>query len=267
MIDEISLLGFKSFPKEKIKTKNLTLFSGVNNSGKSSIIQAVRMYERAHKGVSPLLEGHGQVSELRSKFSSPSVNIEIELFFDGKGDAMRLSDQGVSAPSHSPVIFYIGADRLGPQTSLPLNRSLDFHPIIGERGEFVLDLIWKLNDAIIPELLIHENSQGSTLEYVLAGWLGEIAPGVEFSFKTTPKADLAHAEIDNVRPKNTGFGISYTLPIIAAILGMASIAPSQGWSNSWENNGREIREKKVLLFSLKIRRLICIPKGKLQWGD
>lgn len=266
MIDEISLLGFKSFPKEKIKTKSLTLFSGVNNSGKSSIIQAVRMYERAHKGVSPLLEGHGQVSELRSKFSSPSVNIEIELFFDGKGDAMRLSDQGVSAPSHSPVIFYIGADRLGPQTSLPLNRSLDFHPIIGERGEFVLDLIWKLNDAIIPELLIHENSQGSTLEYVLAGWLGEIAPGVEFSFKTTPKADLAHAEIDNVRPKNTGFGISYTLPIIAAILGMASIAPSQGWSNSWGEQWERNKREKGALILLENPEAHLHPQGQTAMG-
>lgn len=266
MINRIRLSGFKSFPDASIETNKLTLFSGVNNSGKSSLIQAVRMFDRAYKGQSPLLDGHGQVNELRSIFSSPLANIEIELFMGDCGEMMSLSDHDVSVPSRCPVTFYVGADRFGPQTSLPLNRSLDSHPIVGEQGEFVLDLISKLNDTIIPKVLVNDTSQGSTFEYVLASWLSEIAPGVEFSFDTTSKADLAHAKIDSFRPKNAGFGISYSLPIIAAILALASTTPSQGWSNSWGEQWEKNNDKAGTLLILENPEAHLHPKGQTALG-
>ena len=267
MIDKMKLIAFKTFPNESINFGPLTVLSGMNNCGKSSIIQAIRMYERSFKSLSPLLDGHGLVSELRSKLSSQSADIEIELFMKGRSSVMRLSDQSVTPPNFCPIISYVGANRLGPQTSLPLNRSLESFPIVGDQGEFILDYIDKLNDAIIPPALIHLLSQGQTLEYVLTAWLSEIAPSVEFGFNVNAKTDLAHAVIDNYRPTNAGFGISYTLPIIAAILGMAAVSPSLGWTQDWGREWESAKKKNGALLILENPEAHLHPRGQTAMGQ
>lgn len=64
MIKLISINSFKSFVRQDISFSALTLFSGLNNSGKSSIIQALRMMGRASIGKTPLLDGHGKVADI-----------------------------------------------------------------------------------------------------------------------------------------------------------------------------------------------------------
>ena len=60
MISEIKLIGFKSFLSREIKLNQLTVLTGLNSSGKSSIIQALLMLEKAyHKESSILLDGLG----------------------------------------------------------------------------------------------------------------------------------------------------------------------------------------------------------------
>ncbi|PST93655.1 hypothetical protein C9I86_05745 [Photobacterium sp. NCIMB 13483] len=269
MINELHIKGLKSFVDEKIEFSNLTLLAGLNNSGKSSVIQALRMYSSALNGMSPLLCGHGDVSDLRSDFVSNTDDILVSLDFgEGKKGKMLLSDHSVEKPLIGPEFFYVGADRLGPQSFLPLNLSLDARPKVGDRGEFVFDFIEKLEryGFLLPEDLIHPASRGETFEYVLQGWLTEIAPGVEFSFSTNKKADISHAEIDNYRPANVGFGLSYTLPIIAATLGATAIAPTlidqDDWVTEWEN----LKQKNGVLLVLENPEAHLHPRGQTAMG-
>ncbi|HBH7908839.1 TPA: DUF3696 domain-containing protein [Vibrio parahaemolyticus] len=241
MINKISLVGFKSFPEKDIPLSNLTLLSGLNNSGKSSIIQALRMYESAARNISPLLSGHGDVDDIRSDFVSPKSDIVITLEYeDGSNDSLSLNDEYMSQPAGCPDLIYIGADRLGPQANLPVNFSLDSTPRIGEQGEFTYDFITKLtsNGYVVPPNLSHPSSRSSTFEYELRGWLSEIAPGVKFKYSTNKQSSVSHAEMDTYRPKNVGFGLSYTLPIIAATLGAASkpttLDDQASWIINWE---------------------------------
>ena len=225
MINQLEIQALKSFKANVITLKPLTLLAGLNNSGKSTFIQSIRMYLAAFKGDSPLLEGYGGVSDIRSNLTVATSKIKVEMkFSNGTKDEIQLSEGSVVAPNKCPETLYISADRFGPKTSLPMNQSLDAVPNIGDRGEFVIDYIKKLTDYgyLVPDILVHENSQGKTFEYALEGWLTEIAPGVEFKFNTNPKADISHAEINNFRPTNVGFGLSYTLPIIAALLGASA---------------------------------------------
>lgn len=222
VITNIRIKNFKSFGDQHIELGNLTLLSGLNNSGKSSVIQSLRMFMAAYNKESPLLSGYGSISDLRSDFVSFNESISIGLNFEGNcKEKLILSESEVIPPKNAPEFLYVGADRFGPRPHLPLSMDLDFRPKIGDQGEFVFEFITKLQDHnyLVPDLLVHPSSEGSTFEYVLQGWLNEIAPNVAYSFVTNKKADISHAEINNYRPANVGFGLSYTLPIIAATIG------------------------------------------------
>ena len=246
MIKQLEVQALKSFKEKRIDLKPLTLLAGLNNSGKSTFIQSIRMYLAAFKGESPLLEGYGSVSDIRSNLTSATSKIKVGMkFYDGSEDEMVLTENSVIAPKKCPDTIYISADRFGPKTSLPMSQSLDLAPMIGDRGEFVIDYIQKLTDYnyLVSDSLIHGHSQGKTFEYALEGWLTEIAPGVEFKFNTNPKADIAHAEVNNFRPTNVGFGLSYTLPIIAAALGASAYlnetSDQENWVQDWEQSKKE----------------------------
>lgn len=269
MIDKLHIKGFKSFPDEQIIFSNLTLLAGLNNSGKSSIIQALRMYSAAFNDASPLLPGHGEVSDLRSDFVNATDDISVALSFASNNfGTMLLSDHNVEKPSFCPEFFYVGADRLGPQPFLPLNLSLDAMPKVGDRGEFVLDFVTKLEEYgfLIPDILIHPAAQGKTFEYALQGWLTEIAPSVNFSFSTNKKADISHAEFDNYRPANVGFGLSYTLPIIAATLGAAAEAPLAIDQDDWVKNWERLKVDHGVLLLLENPEAHLHPQGQTALG-
>ncbi len=268
-ITEIELHAFKSFPHRAIKFKPLTLLAGLNNSGKSSVIQALRMYCNSVHGTSTLLEGHGTVKEdLRSKFSPPSDPIQITCHYsDDENYFLRLDDTTLVTPIKAPPVYcYIGADRLGPQTSLPLLRSLGAFPQIGYKGEYVLDFLQKLENSIVPDALIHEKAEGKTLAFVVEGWLNEISPGVDFKYQTNPKTDSAYAEIDGFRPANVGYGLSYTLPILVAILGMSAKAPVAGWEESWGEAWDAQKRDNGVLVILENPEAHLHPQGQTAMG-
>lgn len=268
MINSLHLSSYKSFVSQRVELSNLTLLTGLNNSGKSSIIQSIRMFERAYKRESPLLPGHGFVNEIHSNLARKNSPIKIRLFYEGSEtpEKMILREHEVTRPKKSPRLFYISASRLGPQVSLPLSQQLDSYPEIGEQGEFVLDLIEKMNDTIIPDALIHRKSQGKTFEFVLSSWLTEIAPGINFKSVVTRKADSAYAEIDNFRPTNVGFGISYALPIIATTLAAVAKPPVTGWANSWGDDWSSTIERNGSLLLIENPEAHLHPSGQTMMG-
>ena len=66
MIQRVDLNGFKSFGDTNIELRPLTLLSGLNSSGKSTVIQAIEMAEtyRRTNGRTFLLSRHGNAKEL-----------------------------------------------------------------------------------------------------------------------------------------------------------------------------------------------------------
>lgn len=267
MINSVQLKAFKSYPDIMIPFKPLTLLSGLNNSGKSSLIQALRMYQQASKGQSPLLQHHGEVGDMRSRFSASRDAIEIICEFnDGDSSSLNLSEMALRVPERCPVSFYVSADRLGPQTALPLRRTIGAFPDMGEQSRYVLDVLERLSAAEIPGLLRHDLAQGNNLGYVLQGWLSEIAPGVEFTVKTEQRADVSFSEIDTFRPTNVGFGLSYTLPILVAVLGLAAETPLDGWTNNWGEEWDILRQKQGTLVILENPEAHLHPQGQTAMG-
>jgi len=219
MIKRLKIKGFKCFDDENFIVAPLTLLSGLNSSGKSTFLQAVRLvygHNNPLSGFGPLSE---LVSALHTSFKIIMISSGEEYIFEYPGS------KNYDYPYVKPVLAsYISAARLGPELHLPIsgneNRSAD----VGTRGEYVLDFLEHYSElAELPEILIQPEANSSAVRQNVSAWLSMISPGIRFEWEAIPKADLIRAEYSGRRPNNVGFGVSYTLPIIANALVYAAI--------------------------------------------
>jgi predicted ATPase len=221
VIKEISIKGFKSFVNTTLNLNKLTLLTGLNSSGKSSVIQALRMLERAGKtGGSFLLPGHGSIEELRNDFAE-QISLEAVNDQDKLLSLAVSSSAGVLARKQSfdfPGVIYISASRFGPRTSIPIYNESSARGKLGENGENVLQCIEQYENTVLDGRLRHPNSEGDTLGYNIRGWLSIISPNVGFVSRLERITDSSYATFDGHRASNVGFGLSYTLPVITALL-------------------------------------------------
>ena len=70
MINQLHIKGFKSFADASLEISPLTVLTGLNSSGKSSVIQALRMLDKvARQESNVLLKGYGAWQDLRCSHS------------------------------------------------------------------------------------------------------------------------------------------------------------------------------------------------------
>lgn len=213
MITTLSLNGFKSFISGQLQLNELTILTGLNSSGKSSVIQALRILERvAMQKENPLLKGHGALEELKNPYVG-ALELIAQFTADGKQKTAIYKENISISEQAFPEIIYVSADRFGPQTSIPIENNFK----MGPKGENIVKCIDYYDYEILHPILIHENSQGSSFKFNLEAWLGAISPGVEFSHEIFKQADSSYTLFNNHRAANVGFGLSYTLPVIVAL--------------------------------------------------
>ena len=211
MISKIKLENFKCFVEADIDIAPMTLLAGLNSSGKSSIIQALRI---ANNG--KLLQGYGECVNVNAKIAKIEIithkekQYEIQITKQGKPQSKNFIE--------NKEFQYIGADRLGPQVQLPFRRG-DIYSV-GEQGEDVLSYINEYyEESGVPEKLrMHGYESFSSVKEQIQAWLDIISPGFKFSFQSSKETDTASSQYNNFRAKDVGFGLSYTLPIIAAVI-------------------------------------------------
>lgn len=270
MLSELEVKGFKSLKGIGISLRPLTLLSGINNSGKSSVIQAMRMFcDSFEEHGPPTLDGHGGVEELRCKSVSIGDPIEIICKFNhGATASLLLKDNSCEAPTLAPMAYYLSASRKGPEVSLPIRRHLGAEelPHIGNQGEYIVGFLDALNNAVVQEPLRHPQAQGITLEYQLAAWLTEVSPGIDLQYEIDPKRDASRIEFNSFRPTNVGFGLSYSLPIITAVLGLSAKAPANGWECQWGDAWDEQKTDRGVLLMIENPEAHLHPQGQTALG-
>lgn len=211
MISKIKLENFKCFVEADIDIAPMTLLAGLNSSGKSSIIQALRI---ANNG--KLLQGYGECVNVNAKIAKIEIithkekQYEIQIIKQGKPQSKNFIE--------NKEFQYIGADRLGPQVQLPFRRG-DIYSV-GEQGEDVLSYINEYyEESGVPEKLRMRGYESlSSVKEQIQAWLNIISPEFKFSFLSSKETDTAFSQYNNFRAKDVGFGLSYTLPIIAAVI-------------------------------------------------
>jgi len=214
MIKELELNGFKSFISDNIEFGNLTVLTGLNSSGKSSVIQALLLAKKAVNGDNLYLEGHGNLTESRNSFVKDGIFIKCFLTDDS---FVEITNEIVSNNNIVlfPEIIHVSADRFGPETSIPVSTK---DGKLGRKGENIFKAISMNEDKLLPEILRHRNSEGDTFLFNLRAWLGIISPNVTFESFIQDKSDSSYSEFNGHRAKNVGFGLSYSLPVITALL-------------------------------------------------
>lgn len=214
MINSIYLEGFKSFVSETIDLKKLTVLTGLNSSGKSTVVQALLLLEKAVKGEGIYLHGHGPLAESTNPFVKDGIHIVASLT---NNETVEIHNHIVSlVPTRNfPEIIYIGADRFGPETSVTIDNNSNR---IGRRGENLLKVINDYADESLPLPVIHPDSEGDTFLFNLRAWLNIVSPNSKFEAHLSEKSDSSYSTFNNYRSKNVGFGLSYLLPVITALL-------------------------------------------------
>ncbi|MEO1419297.1 MAG: DUF3696 domain-containing protein, partial [Bacteroidota bacterium] len=228
MITQLELNGFKSFLSNEIELGPLTLLTGINSSGKSSIIQAIRLLEKISQDQDPMLSGHGTLQEFINPFVNnvevlAKIDHEAEISLSqarGEFNSFVTVNQLIEQEKTFPGITYIAADRYGPETFLPIFPGQNYE--LGSRGENLFKVIAQHGasgvDTVLPEMLKHENSQGETFAFNLEAWLGVISPNPRFDSLMQEFSETSFATFNNYRAKNVGFGLSYILPVLTALL-------------------------------------------------
>jgi predicted ATPase len=226
VLRKIELENFKSFLKESLCLKPLTVLTGLNSSGKSTVIQAVNMIFRYYvtQKQNIAIKDHASPHLLRSKYSKEDFyKIRIETAFS---DVLKLhvfvnsekySFDKTAAQINLPVIQYISASRQGPENMMRINPEVSTS-YMDDRGEFVFDFIEKNRNAVIHDVLIRDEKKMKQFFYNLNAWLQYISPGTVLDYTIQPSQSVVYPDYNGFLPSESGFGLSYILPVIAAIL-------------------------------------------------
>ena len=246
MLSSIYLDGFKSFVDQTLPLGQLTVLTGLNNSGKSSVMQAMRMCLSVASDDGPYLPGYGGYSELKSRLTKPNhpITICVEkpdgryklVFEEGRYSIPEVTDL--------PTTQFLSADRFGPMVELAVMGENEEHIGVGQKGEFAAHFVSIIEEALVADSMQHPASESATLKHQLPAWMNEVAPGIKLEFHIQKRSDSSRVEVNGNRATNSGFGISYTLPVLLALLSMTtSAAPKnaephvQQWFKRLSENG------------------------------
>ena len=239
MIKELKLKNFKCFVDDKVAFKNLTIFTGANAAGKSSVIQALLLYEKAQKEAGKLLD---VTDILGIEVGSPKnlvaqnakgadkadftigMNAHDVSFYINKENNLDIYAE--AEKDAEPVnICYLNAERIGPRMFYRAGGSEKFR----QDGSNALYLMERADSAgvMLPDMLILD-SRSRKFSYHVESWMGLILGEMQLRTQIEPEKAQATLSIKNdlvdtpVIPTLTGFGISYELAVVIAGLWAAS---------------------------------------------
>ena len=255
MLSSLTLKNFKPFENQSFILKPLTLLAGLNSTGKSSLLQSLLLLRQSfqqdlldHVGLDlngDLVSIGTAQDALFKRAKEDSITLEIVMNnnikgtwvfdYDPQSDVMQISSlSNVDAEVYNSNLFtdhfhYLKAERIAPRNYFQMS---DFqvkqHQQIGSQGEFTAHFLSINEFTKIPHSkLLHPSAQSDILKSQVEAWLGEISPGTKIDIGLHSAMDVANLQYsyednNSYRSTNVGFGITYTLPIIVAILSATS---------------------------------------------
>jgi predicted ATPase len=258
MLESLEINNFKSLKKIKINFSNLTLISGLNGMGKSSVIQVLLLLRDAYD--QKILSHEGLL--LNNKF----VNIGIgkdALSIDAEDESfsffltwenkryLNLKFGYKNTSNLQPLIKmepkqfdfldtffindfqYLSAERLSPKSSFPVS-DYDISNLhsLGKNGEYTIHYLFVNGSSLLQNSALNNpKARSGTLLANVDAWMSEITPGIKITANLIPEINQASLQYEfetskgyteKFRPENVGFGLSYVLPVVTAVLAAKS---------------------------------------------
>jgi len=258
MLKDIKLTNFKCFDDLKLTCAPLTLLCGLNGMGKSSVLQALLVLRQSAlsgeldhgrlilggeltdlgTGQDVLFEG-AETEVVGFGLQDPDVPVPCSLAFDYSREADLLSGERPDLKGRSRMwreipplggnLIYINAERIGPRKTYDHSEIFARHGNLGTRGEYAWNYLHaNQNQTMEPEDPRYPDLSSRRLLEVVNHWLQAVSPGAHLELESIQDADAVIAGYSFDRPgdvatrryraTNVGFGLSYTLPVLMALL-------------------------------------------------
>lgn len=252
MISQIGLQNVLAFRDLALPTRRLTLLSGTNSAGKSSLLHALALLRQSHlAGTLPeslLLNGelvelgtgrdllHSEPQELEGD-GALSIAIEDELGltewtagYDAAADVIPLVD--VSGNGGNEHLFgvgfqYLRADRIVPAVTYPKSHeAVSVQHFLGGRGEHAPNYLRVHgHEPLNCRPAAHPDAASGSVADQTNAWLNVLSPGTSLMVLDVEGTDYVRLAFRRAGPEvrteqqratNVGFGLTYALPIIVA---------------------------------------------------
>ena len=266
MIYNYILHNFKNHDTSVIPMAPLTILTGVNGAGKSSVIQSLLLLRESSLKMLPeqiYLSGESFVLGKSMSILNGSTKTKADLlsmtlldsngkdyFFEFQYPAsdsstlkatersclLKGEDLSTTLSLFSDNFQYLSANRLGPSTSYGIDTSVvndhrQLSKVMGQ-GEFTVYFLDKYGSEDIPNPeLAFPGTDNLTLKTQVEAWLTEISDNVKMKIDTTGDSlELKFGYPRENQPTryfhsyNSGYGLSYVLSVITAILSAKSDA-------------------------------------------
>jgi predicted ATPase len=260
MLTNIHIKNFKAIGDSCFPLGKVTLFAGLNAVGKSSIIQSLLLLRQSlqngsfEKGL--FLKNDEYVSLGLSK-DVLSINEEegapisfmLEFDFEHELSLVFTAERGKDVlplkklempnadwqqePLFSKGFQYLSANRINPDTRYETSPSHvdDYEDFsLGKEGEYTVHYLAIHKDKPLKNpKLKHKDAKSDTLLDNVSAWLSDISPGVKVNSVYYPELESASLSYEfsilqgytsPFKPTNVGFGLTYVLPIITALLSL-----------------------------------------------
>ena len=260
MIKKIKYNNFKCFQDNEIELSPLTILSGLNSMGKSSVIQSLLLLRQSYLKYSDvkfplLLNGcHINIGNgydlLYEKSSDDYIIIALEddsgnyswKWYCSADDRILTIKESINSGGsidnnrlfqRNKGIYtgfsYICAERIGPRNIYKMSdEKMSVNPDIGNNGEYAVHYLDEIGSKEIPiKTMAHPDSDNLSVLNQVNLWMQKISPNVKILTKRNLGSNTVELryvyELGKINsrernPINVGFGLSYTLPIILALL-------------------------------------------------
>ena len=251
MIKSIELENFKCFEKAKIPLKKLSVLTGLNGMGKSTVIQSIvlikQSYLERHGDAGLILNGsYVELGNSQDVLNEKAIKDEIVLRFEEETgtneyrfkyepnvEKLLLSDNAYlfeKTTECTDAQFY-SAYRIKPESSYGFidDKQLHFKQF-DSKGEAAIQYLATYGSEQVTNTKVSTSELdvfNNSIMLQVQSWMRKISPGIIIrptvdTQERSTKLGYVFKEGDNLtntyKSSNVGFGITYVLPIVTALV-------------------------------------------------
>ena len=226
MIEKISISNYKCIDYAELELKPLTIVTGLNSTGKSTLLQAILLPE-AFMMRNGILGISRDFNVTRCKYVDRN-EIMVEIKYSAKSKCLKSYATKISIEGDDEVkilygkrMFYLAANRIiGDSVGIKIPEEIAISP--NGLDAFATYEMEK-NTPVIDKLLKDEDS-GRMLSAQVNYWLKEILDlNIKLSTSLTDtkqRVDISYTsdDIDNITPSNLGTGVTFLAEMLITCL-------------------------------------------------